>query len=395
MVLKARALSVAALLSFYPFPIIAFFAAVVVYAVLGSPTPDTVGVVEGIIAALLGVSFWKPTLMALRRLSFPSVFFIGGLSVPTFVGILYGNPAALILRDVIAFLFLSLPILGQNLWAAHSSDHKQKLFKYSLCAAFVGLGIIFSLRSLLDLHLLAPAPLTYFTNMPSVLFAALFCPFLAIYIPLKSPTIRFAMIVLVTLSFAPLAAMGLTLQRASLAYWVVFMISIFALYVRASPKRVLGALVLMVVMGVVFYTNLTDIVEALWDKTRVHGSNMRLDELFAVLEVLSADVPTALFGTGWGGTFESPAVADIRVNFTHSLLSSMLLKTGLIGFGCIIGYFVWVGQHFRGIFMKDRLVGFALLGPFLISVLLYASYKSFDFGFLLLLIVVLGSRQSD
>jgi len=144
---------------------------------------------------------------------------------------------------------------------------------------------------------------------------------------------------------------------------------------RKAPRRVLGLALVLTCAALVFYGQIGGILYALWDKTRVHGGNMRLDEGVAVLEMIGRDLPSALFGTGWGGTFQSPAVADIRVNFTHSLPSALLLKTGLIGF--------------------DRTVGFMLSGPLLISSLLYASYKSLDFGFLLLLIVVLGARRRD
>ena len=59
----------------------------------------------------------------------------------------------------------------------------------------------------------------------------------------------------------------------------------------------------------------------------------------------------------------------------------------------MIFYLKWIGQHLWRIFQKDRMVGFMLLGPLFISVFLYASYKSFDFGYLLLLIVVLGRGE--
>ena len=103
-------------------------------------------------------------------------------------------------------------------------------------------------------------------------------------------------------------------------------------------------------IGGLFYANLWDVIEALWNKTRLHGGNMRLAEWRAVLDVIGNNLPSTLFGTGWGGTFSSPAVAEIRVNFTHSLLSSLLLKTGLVGFGFTVFYLGWIGQHLMRIF---------------------------------------------
>jgi len=160
---------------FLPFSpqICAFLLAVAVYALFGSPTPDRVGIAEIAVGGLLAAALWRPAFMGVRRLGFPTVFFGFGLTVPTVTGILYGHDAGLLLRDVIAFLFLSLPVLGQHLWLPHHGEAGEGRFKYVLCGGFVILGLVFALRSLLDLHFVTPAPLTYFANMPEVLFSSM------------------------------------------------------------------------------------------------------------------------------------------------------------------------------------------------------------------------------
>lgn len=97
---------------------------------------------------------------------------------------------------------------------------------------------------------------------------------------------------------------------------------------------------------------------------------------------------TFLFGTGWGGIFSSPAVGGLDVNYTHSLLSTMLLKGGavlflLTGLSCLAALYQIVL-----IFQRDSARGLTLFWPFIIPVFFYASHKSLDFGLLLLLIGV-------
>ena len=122
---------------------------------------------------------------------------------------------------------------------------------------------------------------------------------------------------------------------------------------------------------------------------------MRLEELSAVWDVVSANPLTLLFGAGWGAGFASPAVADIHVQFTHSLVSGMLLKTGLVGL--FLSLFYLCALSLRLFQLRLGVVWpLAIMAPVLIDVFLYASYKSLDFGLVLLVIVALESyaRQS-
>ena len=125
-------------------------------------------------------------------------------------------------------------------------------------------------------------------------------------------------------------------------------------------------------------------------KTALVGFNMRAEEMAAAWRQISAEPGSLLFGAGWGGTFESPAVGGLRVNYTHSLFSAMLLKTGLFGLALAFTYIVGVGVAFaRAGFGRAALV-LAIGAPFLIDVVFYAAYKSLDFGFILLLAVAAG-----
>lgn len=125
-------------------------------------------------------------------------------------------------------------------------------------------------------------------------------------------------------------------------------------------------------------------------KTSLVGFNMRSQELSAVWHVLIQNPQNFLFGIGWGGQFESPAVGNLNVTFTHSLLSYMALKTGFVGLVLTFIYIGVISHHGAKVIFKDRVVGIALLWGFIIPIFLYASYKSLDFGLLLTLILALS-----
>jgi hypothetical protein len=92
--------------------------AVAVYACFSSPTPDQPGWAEGAVAVLLvlavGVrravlAFLPETRMPLWRLA-GGLLLIYGFSVPVLNGLWRGHDMGLIMRDVIPFLFLTMPL---------------------------------------------------------------------------------------------------------------------------------------------------------------------------------------------------------------------------------------------------------------------------------------------
>jgi hypothetical protein len=96
-------------------------------------------------------------------------------------------------------------------------------------------------------------------------------------------------------------------------------------------------------------------------KTELVGVNARGAELAAVWQEISVTPGKLLWGAGWGGMFESPAVANIRVNYTHSLLTSMLLKTGVMG---LVLTALYIGAIMTGLLRQVRHCPvLALAGP--------------------------------
>ena len=107
----------------YDYRSVCLFSACVVYALFGSPTPNQLSVIEIVIGILLCLSigigrvrdavidggmtegmrprFWK---------SAGHVFLLYGLSIPVIVGVILGNDFSVMVRDIVPFLFLFLPL---------------------------------------------------------------------------------------------------------------------------------------------------------------------------------------------------------------------------------------------------------------------------------------------
>ena len=385
---------------------VSFLFALVVYAFFGLPTPDYPGLVELVIALLLvcavGVSgAWavlRIDLMAPLSMGAGQVFFVYGLTAPLLMGVMSGQDAVLIVRDVLPFLFLLLPVFLMPLF-----DGRPLFFRCVLIGV-LGVGIVFAGRSILETYdfvLFAlfggeSGELTYLANAPTLLFAALFLLGLAgqqFFQTRSLPGIALSFVLFVVAALVMLP-LGLTLQRAGLGFAgvYVFVLGLAAFYYY--PYR--WALLLVAIAAATFsvWDVLGSVFVQLMNKASLVGFNMRFEELAAVWAEISGSLPRVLFGTGWGGTFESPAVAGVRVNFTHGLLTSALLKTGLIGLVLVCFYLYGLGRLLFSVVWQVPILGLALLGPIVIDVFLYASFKSLDFGLVLLLIpTFLASRS--
>lgn len=374
--------------------------AVFVYALFGSPTPDHPGIYEIIVAILLiaaiGLSDAAGSLYA-RRHDEPGfakagrVFLIYGLSIPLLCGVMNGNPAHLVLRDILPFLFMMLPVFLWPLFQRHPRAAQ------ALTVTIVIAGLLFSMRALCDLmpwqwlrHAITPDDheLFYLANAPTVLFAALFLAGFGGYTLLRAKNLRHILYAALpgALCFVPVAAMVLAAQRASLAAFGLYILLLAALAVWKKPQH---AWRILIPLGAVFIFLLPDIAEitrALLYKTREVGMNMRWQETRAVWETVSQNPLTLLFGTGWGGTFTSPATGGAIVNFTHNFFTSFLLKGGLVAVLLACFYIAAILEWVIRIVLHEPVRGLALAAPVLIDILFYASFKSLDFGVVLALV---------
>lgn len=367
--------------------------AILAYALWGSPTPDNPGALEvvlgiafivvvgfgGVKAALLFKADEPPEKMVAR------VFLYAGLTFPVAAMVINDNAPAYAVRDVAAFIFMMLPLFLWPLFQRNAQAGKMLLY------GVLALGLIFAVRTRIDLSFVGKGDaLYYLSNMPSVLFAAIY--FAGKAIERLTGSCRFCIArigLFAVLSWVCVLPMIETQQRASLGAFVLSMVIILASRFAVAPKRSFVIALGIGAAALAFWGLLAPIFDRLLLKTTLVGGNMRVQEWQAVWDEISQNPLSIMFGQGWGARFASPAVADITVNFTHGLVTSLLLKMGVLGCMLGLGYiFTMLWAALKKLKTETTLV-LAVTAPVLIDVFLYASFKSLDFGLVLALIPAL------
>ncbi len=382
-----------------------FILALGLYGVLGSPTPDHPAIIEALIGLLLIAAIspvdylhqFASYVKAQERWQIAALMlFLYGLFVPVGMALVEGANFVAVLRDLIAFAFLCLPLF--LFFFFRQKPKRQKIF----LGAIIFMGFVFSLRVLaphlgvehLNLARLNPAneniQTLYLANSPLVLFSMIFllsraCQALYEKINMK----HMALFGLYGIgAVIIMMAVFVDVQRAFFAALVLSILMLFILGFVTSPLKVIGPLLLILLGALVFHESLTEIYQQVYLKTSRVGFNMRLQEWQAVWESMRHDPLTIILGHGWGAHFASPAVGDYHVTYTHSLLSYMLFKSGIIGLFLTLGYLFFIFEKLVLVSLKCPVKGNALFWAFIIPIMLYASYKSLDYGLLLTAITV-------
>lgn len=377
-----------------------FCLALFLYALWGSPTPNNPDWVEITIALLLILS------ISLQGISsrflifknereeywiiFAKIFFLYGISIPLIVAAVHGENISVILRDMIAFIFLCLPIF---LYEFLKNKGAENIFLV-MCLI---IGLIFAVRVLVPHFLLFrnTTELLYLANSPLVLMTTILLLGVAAHHSFQKINLNHILkiILFVGLATLPLMAMFVDLQRASFLALVISALSLGIIgFVKAPNKMVMPSL-LIIICFLVFENYFLNLVEGVNLKTAQVGFNMREQELLAVWNMMSQNTISLFLGQGWGSYFTSPAVGNLNVTYTHSLLSYIFLKTGLIGLCLCLVYLYFIFEKWLRLYCSNPVKGNALIWPFIIPIFLYASHKSFDYGLLLTLILVLSTRK--
>lgn len=120
------------------------------------------------------------------------------------------------------------------------------------------------------------------------------------------------------------------------------------------------------------------------------GSNGRIAEWEGVIRYLSGSAVRTIVGDGWGATWNNPILGS-EVRFTHSFLSFLLLKTGVLGLAAV-AYLAIRGAralatNWAGYDMHRQLL--VMAGSFaVLSVLIHTTYKSLSTGIIFVMLVL-------
>ncbi len=368
---------------------ILFLLAFAVYGAFGSPTPDRLGPAELVCGGLLLAALPLRNLMQmflLREGAFwrhaAQFLLTYGLCVPLLLALAAGNDPAMILRDLIPFVFLLLPLFFMTTEGAG---------RWWPVAAMV--GVLFAVRVVAA----DGADPLYLSISPCVVFAAIILMAYAGAEMMRGVTLQrfLRAVALVFLSGLCLMALATTLQRASLALTVLALFGLLALAFWRMPLRAVVPGFMLLVLLAVFAGPVADVLAGLVHKQGTVGLNMRMQEAAAVFDAITVSPLHVLFGLGWGAQLESPAVGGMSVNYTHSLLTFIWLKAGLVGLLGVILYLWALGMGVVRAMPKNPVLAVALAVPLLIDIFLYASFKSLDFGLILLVCAALARRAQN
>lgn len=375
------------------------FGAVLVYGLFGSPTPDNPGLTETFLAVCLLVAVgWRGLLnlvdiksKSTAFLKYLQLLFIVGLVVPTLSALFWDNDHHLMLRDILAFLFLGLPLFFKD---RLNEARVQKYLPFVVMLA----GFLFCLRTLIPVFniWIEQGELLYLSNSPMAIMTSVFLV-LSVWRALEdfhpaSLVKTFAMMVALGVI---LAAMLLDVQRATIGAVFISLCALAAIDFWQNPKRAFVPLCVMTALLAFIAPWVLQAFSEMAAKTASVGLNARLAEAYAVYDVISSDALTYLFGRGWGAVFSSPAVAGLDVNYTHSFITTMMLKGGMVLCVATLAMALAALHQIFLIFQRDKVEGITLFWPFMVPVFLYASHKSLDFGLILLIISVWADKARD
>jgi hypothetical protein len=383
--------------------------AMLLYGALGSPAPPGLRLQEILIfgGLILFIGWRAPLVLAsglalFSRGDWPgggqlpfrvaSLVLVGGLWLGCLRGLWNGWGMTDMARDILPFLFLSLPVLlGPGL----SRLPPARFTLLVDCAGWAGcaLALRWWVGAGLALSALGTAPLG---EGKDYLLNSALLPFAGVWLCLRSVSHpagagrrlwRLALPVLYGLGgLACLLALAATIHRAALGLSLLVILLGFWRVLSRRPLLSLllggGMLLLLVVAG----ASLAGIAGLVAAKTESVGLNNRVGEVLAVLDQVGRDPLAFLIGDGWGALVANPAVGYWRVSYTHSALSYFLLKGGLLG---LVGMALYAGV------LAARIAHTALVQPalvlaaapsLLIGCFLHTSFKYICFSFILALV---------
>lgn len=388
--------------------------AMLVYGALGSPAPSGLRLQEMLIfAGLILFIGWRSPLLLGSGLSLfsngragggqggidlafriASLVMVGLLWLGCLRGLWNGWGFADMARDILPFLFLSLPVL---LAPGLSRLSPARFTLLVDCAGWAGcaLALRWWIGAGMALSALGTAPLgegkDYLLNSALVPFAGIWLCLRAVsYLVDRRGQRRLWRMALSLLygvgGIACLLALAATIHRAALGLSLLaILLGLWRLLIRRPLLSLLlgaGLLVLVVVAG----APLAGVAGLVAAKTESVGLNNRVGEILAVLDQVGRDPLAFLIGDGWGALVANPAVGYWRVSYTHSALSYFLLKVGLLG---LVGMALYAGVLFariaRAAVIRPALV-LAAAPSLLIGCFLHTSFKYLCFSIILALV---------
>ncbi|CAO3422136.1 hypothetical protein [Azospirillum doebereinerae] len=382
--------------------------ALLLYGAFSAPAPPTVRATEAAIGLLLLVALgWRRPLFAVtgHALRAPALPRWEALAVAAFAWLLWapllrgaalGWDAADILRDVVPLLYLFLPVLLVPVLRGAAGDGERRAVPI-LIAGLILAGLFLALRWWKQAEWgfgavgtrAMPDGGAYFLNAPSVLFAAVALPAVALGLLARGGVGRgLAALCCATGGALCLGALAGAVHRTALGLAAVSAFALILWLGRRRPWLAVPVLAAALVAALLLGDPLLGAWGQAAEKTRLTGANTRWEEAAAVLAHVAQSPWSLLFGDGWGAKLSNPAVGGWRVSYTHTLATYILVKGGVVGALALAAYLGGLVPVMLRLLRADPLRGWTVLPPLLMALGLHTSFKYLDTGVLLSLMVL-------
>ncbi|CAM2979040.1 hypothetical protein PASE110613_10495 [Paenibacillus sediminis] len=392
---------------------LAFIFAMLIYAGFSAPFPANPGVAEVLIAFLLVIFVTIPT----------SVIVIGGgftlykqyFAMPVWLhlsfflllwwgvfngGVVYAWGLNDVVRDVIPCIYLFVPLL-----LLPTINRSKMNWLYILPWLLSLMGVIMAVRFyyVVQISPFEIGKMYYFDNFlylsydPSVSFASVFLPIMAVHTWRSKSLIRWICSLLMLMGgVLALGSLMAVAQRAPLGLAAFSYFVYFLMISRKSIKKIMLLLALAIVIGAAAQHQIQSSYDLLMAKQENFGLNGKTDEMMTVIKETSGSVYSLLFGMGWGGLFHDPAVNNIKVSYTHSAVTFFLLKGGIFGLTIFVSYLFWLLRNLlKSMNIQNLPYILSCLVPLMIGLLFQVSYKTLSYGIILTLLCLLYQQRTS
>jgi len=378
-----------------------------VYGFFSTPTPNHIGTPEIIILILLVILIYKNFLKFIKDLfNKKSIVIPKYISIPlilyfivflTFYGLVVKeNNLSDYIRDFIPFLYFLLPLFLSYFII---KNPKQWIFVLSFGLLISGIGFMFQFYldptvklNQIGFQFMLGQNKDNPWQEPSSVFAFSFFAGTTVYFLLKKSFFKFCFFGAIYLFF--LLVYITTISRAPIGLSLITMIYVawFVVPNHYKNKRLIKFFIIfLIILFILFlYINNVELIKhafnLLLKKTEHAGIlNNRNIEILAVINNIH-DIPSLIFGDGWGGLIANPIGNGAMWRFVHNMIFYYIFKTGVLGLLIILIYLYWLLRSVVFIKEINKLKFFysitfvALFSPLIVAGVLEASYKSLTFG---------------
>ncbi|WP_336765760.1 hypothetical protein [Paenibacillus sp. USHLN196] len=384
----------------------AFICGLLIYAVYSTPFPAQPGLIEGIIATLLIVFVSVPTGIVVmsggftiyqKYNLFPVALHIGFFTMlwlSLFNGaIVYSWNVVDIIRDLIPCVYIFAPFL------LLPAMKRSKLDWFKILPWILSInGVVFAIRfyyeagiSPLDVGKMYYSDnLLYLPYDPSVSFASIFLPIMAVHTWKGISLLRWSGSLLMLVSgLVSLGSLMAVAQRAPLGLAVLSYFIYFLIGSRKSFKKIILLLITLISVFIVMQDQLASTFDLLMTKQEDYGMNGKNNEMIAVLHETSRSIYSLFFGIGWGGLFYDPTY-NAEVSFTHSAITFFLLKGGIIGLLVFLYYLLWISRRILLNMTISKLpYSLSVIVPLTIGLIFQPTFKTLSYGMVLTFLCLL------